>query len=139
MRRRTVLLAGGVAAVIVGAVATGVATSQAATVPPAAVVNPPSVSLAGSPYIYPGFGGKKDPVQVMQQTGVRAFTLAFILNKTDSKGVCQPIWDGGASLTSSGPVNRINAIRNNGGDVVISAGGASGNKLGNACKDEKAL
>src|SRR6266545_1536365 len=125
MRRRTVLIAGGVAAVIVGSVAGGIATSQAATVSPAvAVVDPPAVSLAASPYIYPVTGGK-DPVAVMRQTGVKAFTLAFILNG----GGCTPVWDGGASLTSAGPINRINAIRKNGGDVVISVGGASGNKL----------
>ncbi len=135
MRRRTVLIAGGVAAVIVGSVAGGIATSQAATVSPAvAVVDPPAVSLAASPYIYPVTGGK-DPVAVMRQTGVKAFTLAFILNG----GGCTPVWDGGASLTSAGPINRINAIRKNGGDVVISVGGASGNKLGNACSSPAAL
>ncbi len=133
MRRRTVLIAGGITALVVGAVAGGVATSQAATLSPA-VVAPPPVSLAGSPYIYPVTGGR-DPVAVMRQTGVKAFTLAFILNR----GSCTPVWDGGASLTSAGPVNRINAIRKAGGDVVVSVGGASGNKLGNACGSPAAL
>jgi chitinase len=70
----------------------------------------------------------------MKTTGVRAFTLAFILNK----GNCSPIWDSG-SLNDSSKSSRINKIRSAGGDVVVSFGGASGNKLGNACKDEKAL
>jgi chitinase len=70
----------------------------------------------------------------MKTTGVRAFTLAFILNK----GNCSPIWDSG-SLNDSSKSSRINKIRGAGGDVVVSFGGASGDKLGNACKDEKAL
>src|SRR2546430_396866 len=128
MRRRTVLIAGGLTAVIVGAVAGGVATSQAATVSPAAVVAPPSVSLAASPYQYPSTGGK-DPVAVMKSTGVKAFTMAFIL----AKGGCTPSWDGSVTLPGTAQVNRVNAIRKNGGDVVISVGGASGSKLANAC------
>jgi chitinase len=127
MRRRTVLLAGAVATVVAGVVAGGVAVSQAAVTPKAAVAG-------GAPYIYSNVSGTKDPVNVMKTTGVRAFTLAFILNK----GNCSPIWDSG-SLNDSSKASRINKIRGAGGDVVVSFGGASGNKLGNACKDEKAL
>jgi chitinase len=127
MRRRTVLLAGAVATVVAGVVAGGVAVSQAAVTPSAAVAG-------GAPYIYSNVSGTKDPVNVMKTTGVRAFTLAFILNK----GNCSPIWDSG-SLNDSSKSSRINKIRSAGGDVVVSFGGASGNKLGNACKDEKAL
>lgn len=127
MRRRTVLLAGTVATVVAGVVVGGVAVSQAAVTPKAAVAG-------GAPYIYSNVSGAKDPVNVMKTTGVRAFTLAFILNK----GNCSPIWDSG-SLNDSSKSSRINKIRSAGGDVVVSFGGASGNKLGNACKDEKAL
>jgi hypothetical protein len=127
MRRRTVLLAGTVATMVAGVVVGGVAVSQAAVTPKAAVAG-------GAPYIYSNVSGTKDPVNVMKTTGVRAFTLAFILNK----GNCSPIWDSG-SLNDSSKSSRINKIRSAGGDVVVSFGGASGNKLGNACKDEKAL
>jgi chitinase len=127
MRRRTVLLAGAVATVVAGVVAGGVAVSHAAVTPSAAVAG-------GAPYIYSNVSGSKDPVNVMKTTGVRAFTLAFILNK----GNCSPIWDSG-SLNDSSKSSRIDKIRSAGGDVVVSFGGASGNKLGNACKDEKAL
>jgi chitinase len=127
MRRRTVLLAGAVATVVTGVVAGGVAVSQAAVAPKAAVAG-------GAPYVYSDVSGKKDPVAVMKSTGVKAFTLAFILNK----GNCSPIWDSG-SLNDGSKSSRINAIRKAGGDVVVSFGGASGNKLGNACKNETAL
>ena len=36
------------------------------------------------------------------------------------KGGCTPAWDGSGSLTGSAIVNRINAIRKAGGDVVVS-------------------
>jgi chitinase len=128
MRRRTVFIAGAVATVVAGVVAGGVAVSQAAVAPKAAVAG-------GAPYIYPAVGGSKDPVSVMQKTGVKAFTLAFIL----AKGGCNPAWDGSAGLTSAAHKNRINAIRAAGGDVVISFGGYSGPKLGNACSNETQL
>ena len=134
MRRRTVVLAGVVAAAVAGVMIGGVAASQAQTISPAAIVAPPSVALGGSPYIYPVTGGK-DPVAVMKSTGVKAFTLAFIL----AKGGCTPVWDSAGALSSSAVANRINAIRKAGGDVVISVGGASGSKLGNACSNASAL
>jgi hypothetical protein len=71
----------------------------------------------------------------MKQTGVKAFTLAFIL----TKGTCNPTWDGSTALNDSAVNGRINAIRKAGGDVVISFGGYSGNKLGNSCSNETAL
>jgi chitinase len=134
MRRRPILIAGGVATLVAAIVVGGVATSQAATNAPPKIVDPPAVSLAASPYIYPVTGGK-DPVAVMRATGVKAFTLAFIL----SNGGCTPVWDGAGGLTAAGPINRINAIRRAGGDVVISIGGASGTKLGNKCGSAAAL
>jgi len=36
------------------------------------------------------------------------------------KGGCTPAWDGSGSLTGSAIVNRINAIRKAGGDIVVS-------------------
>jgi chitinase len=133
MKRRTAVLAGAVVALVAGAAAAGTAVSQAQTAQ-AAIVAPPSVPLGGAPYIYPATGGK-DPVAVMHSTGVKAFTLAFILDK----GGCTPAWDGSGSLTGSAITNRINAIRNAGGDVVVSFGGYSGPKLGKACGSASAL
>jgi hypothetical protein len=126
MRRRTVLLAGAVATVVAGVIAGGVAVSQAAVTPKAAVAG-------GAPYIYED--PPASPTTVMQKTGVRAFTLAFILNQ----GSCKPVWDGTSSLTAGPNPGRIKEIRAAGGDVVVSIGGAAGSKLGSVCKDEKVL
>src|SRR5207302_1399651 len=71
MKARSVLVAGGVTA-LVAAVTVGVtATSQAA------VVTPNAVSMAAAPYLFPAAGGNVNPTAVMAQTNVKAFTLAF--------------------------------------------------------------
>src|SRR5579872_728042 len=46
------------------------------------------------PYDYLAAGGPS-PAEVMKATGIRRFTLAFIV----SDGGCQPVWDNGDPLT----------------------------------------
>jgi chitinase len=135
MRARPLLLAGGTVLVVAAMAVGGVTISQAATGSAPAVVAPQAVRLGGAPYIFPATSNNPNPISVMQTTGVKAFTLAFIL----AKGGCNPAWDGSGALNGSAIVNRINAIRNAGGDVVVSFGGAAGNKLGNACGSASAL
>jgi hypothetical protein len=126
MKYRKALLGGLVAAVTAGGVWAGMSVSEAATTGLAV--------RGGAPYIYTAVSGSKDPVKVMQATGVRAFTLAFILNK----GTCSPVWDSG-TLNDSGKQKMIDAIRGAGGDVVVSFGGYSGNKLANSCSNQSKL
>jgi chitinase len=70
---------------------------------------------------------------VMSASGVKAFTLAFIV----ANGGCTPAWEADAGLdnvatdTQVGPI--IDAIRAAGGDVVVSFGGYGGTKLGQTC------
>ena len=126
MKYRKALIGGLVATVTAGGVWAGMSVSEAATTGLAV--------RGGAPYIYTSVSGSKDPVKVMQTTGVRAFTLAFILNK----GTCSPVWDSG-TLNDSGKQKMITAIRGAGGDVVVSFGGYSGNKLANSCSNETKL
>jgi chitinase len=137
MRVRPILVASGTVMVVAAMVAGGVTISQAATGTAAAsaVVAPAAVPLGGAPYIFPATSNSPNPITAMKTTGVHAYTLAFIL----AKGGCNPAWDGSGSLTGSAIVNRVNAIRNAGGDVVVSFGGAAGSKLGNACGSAAAL
>ena len=88
-----------------------------------------SPGMAVAPYEYLGWGNPQNPTDVMSATGVKWFTLAFIL----SDGGCNPKWDGSRPLTGGTDQSRINAIRSAGGDVVVSVGGWSGNKLGEKC------
>ncbi|MFF1280506.1 lectin [Streptomyces sp. NPDC058299] len=92
---------------------------------------PPSTSapMAVAPYIYNGWGSPPSPTTVMNATGVKWFTLAFVL----SNGYCNPQWDGGRPLTGGVDQQTVNTVRANGGDVIPSFGGYSGNKLESSC------
>ncbi|MEV6808588.1 lectin [Streptomyces sp. NPDC051132] len=92
---------------------------------------PPSTSapMAVAPYIYNGWGSPPSPTTVMNATGVKWFTLAFVL----SNGYCNPQWDGGRPLTGGVDQQTVNTVRANGGDIIPSFGGYSGNKLESSC------
>lgn len=96
---------------------------------------PPPNPMAAAPYEYFGWGSPPDPVAVMNATGIKWFTLAFIL----SDGTCNPAWDGSRPLLGGNDQNQINRIRANGGDVMVSIGGWSGRKLGEACSSASSL
>ncbi|MFF4347137.1 carbohydrate-binding protein [Streptomyces sp. NPDC001530] len=91
--------------------------------------------MAVAPYEYFGWGNPQSPTSVMSATGVKWFTLAFIL----SDGSCNPAWDGSRPLTGGDDQAKINSIRSAGGDVIVSFGGWSGNKLGEKCTSASAL
>jgi chitinase len=109
----------------------GGTTPPPTTPPPTGPTTPPpsnGTKMAAAPYIYPGWGNPPAPSTVMNATGVKAFTIAFVL----ANG-CNPVWDGEGGLTGGVHASTINAIRAAGGDVVPSFGGYSGNKLGPNC------
>ncbi|MFF0013945.1 carbohydrate binding domain-containing protein [Streptomyces sp. NPDC005374] len=88
-----------------------------------------------APYLYLGWGDPPSATSVMSATGIKWFTMAFIL----SSGGCTPAWDGSRALTGGNDQSVINSIRSAGGDVVPSIGGWSGNKLGPNCSTPEAL
>ncbi|MEU9115474.1 chitinase [Streptomyces sp. NPDC048483] len=94
-----------------------------------------AVPMAAAPYEYLGWGDPQKPAEVMAATGTKWFTLAFIL----SDGGCNPKWDGNRALTGGSDESAIKEIRARGGDVVVSAGGWSGAKLGEKCGSAAAL
>jgi len=87
-----------------------------------------------APYDYLAAGGPS-PVQVMKATGLRRFTLAFIV----SDGTCNPVWDNGDPLTGAAEEAAIGGIRSAGGEVAVSIGGMGGTKLGLTCTSAGAL
>jgi hypothetical protein len=91
--------------------------------------------MPAAPYLYLGWGNPPSATSVMSQTGIRAFTMAFIL----SSGGCNPAWDGNRPLTGGVDQQTINAIKAAGGQVQISFGGWSGNKLGPNCSTPAAF
>ncbi|MEU9283395.1 carbohydrate binding domain-containing protein [Streptomyces sp. NPDC048275] len=88
-----------------------------------------------APYLYLGWGDPPSATSVMSSTGIKWFTMAFIL----SSGGCNPAWDGSRALTGGNDQTVINSIRSAGGDIVPSIGGWSGNKLGPNCSTPEAL
>jgi chitinase len=72
----------------------------------------------------------------MSATGQKAFDMAFILA---SGGSCAPSWDGTDPVSSDTQVGGvINQVRSGGGDVIVSAGGYNGTKLGQVCSSASA-
>ncbi|MGH3467519.1 MAG: chitinase, partial [Thermocrispum sp.] len=96
---------------------------------------PPAGSQSAAPYLHLGWGNPPNAVTVMNSTGLRAFTMAFML----SGGGCVPRWDGQRALQGGVDAQVINQIRAAGGDVSVSFGGWSGNKLGPNCPDAPSL
>lgn len=117
---------------IVGAGATLVPAS-ATTRPAAGTMSAPIGQAA--PYLALGWGSPPSPTAVMAATGIRQFTLAFVLA---GRG-CTPLWDGTRPLLGGSDAASIAAIRAAGGDVSASFGGWSGRKLGTACRTPGAL
>jgi len=89
----------------------------------------PSAPMAVAPYLYNGWGDPPSPTTITNATGVKWFTLAFVL----SNGYCNPQWDGSRPLTGGVDQQTVNTVRGNGGDVIPSFGGYSGNKLESSC------
>jgi chitinase len=87
-----------------------------------------------APYDYLAAGGPS-PAEVMKATGIRRFTLAFIV----SDGACQPVWDNGDPLNGASEEAAIDGIRSAGGEAAVSFGGNGGTKLGLTCDSPQAL
>jgi chitinase len=109
-------------------------TNPPTSQPPTSQPPVTGTKMAAAPYIYPGWGNPPAPSTVMNATGVKAFTMAFVL----ANG-CNPVWDGESGLTGGVHASTITAIKNAGGDVVPSIGGWSGNKLGPNCATPELL
>ena len=86
-----------------------------------------------APYYYAQDSSGPNLSQVMSATGQKAFEMAFILA---NGGSCSPSWEGNDPVSSDTQVaGIINQVRNSGGDVIVSAGGYNGTKLGQVCGD----
>ncbi|MEW2567605.1 cellulose binding domain-containing protein [Streptomyces sp. NPDC047070] len=88
-----------------------------------------------APYVdtslYPAF----DLLAHSAATGVKEYNLAFV---TDGGG-CTPKWGGVTDLGGDAVAAQIGALRDKGGDVRVSFGGASGSELALNCSSADAL
>nr|WP_034287889.1 chitinase [Amycolatopsis benzoatilytica] len=122
-----------VAAAAGAALATAAGMAPQATAGPAPYLAAAPDPVLASPYLYQ-WSGQTSASEAMSATGIKTFTLAFML----SDGGCNPKWDGDRSLTGSDKT-LISSIRAAGGDVIPSFGGWSGTKLGAKCSSASAL
>ena len=134
MKRRIRLfgLAAGVGLVIPFAAAAGAGASTAPVAPAATGIFPVA------PYAYTDTG--TNLANYANSSGQKDFTIAFVL----AGNGCQASWNGDNTV-SSNPNNpdsveqEINALRNAGGNVSISFGGADGTYLDQSCTSASAL
>lgn len=108
------------------------AKAQATTINPA-TANFPSKLFA--PFVdvslYPLF----DFSGAYNTTKQKFYTLAFII----AGGNCTPAWGGTTPLSSNFLYDQINFLRSNGGDVIVSFGGAAGIELAQSCTTTESL
>ncbi|MFJ5120541.1 cellulose binding domain-containing protein [Kitasatospora sp. NPDC088548] len=140
-------------AVPTSATPTPTATAQPTTAPPSptATVKPttpaptpttvptPTATATGTPVPATGAGFAPfvdtslyppyDLVATAKASGVKNFTLAFVV----SGGGCVPKWGGVSDLSADAVAAQIGALRAIGGDVRVSFGGANGSELALAC------
>ncbi|AUG77477.1 sugar hydrolase [Kitasatospora sp. MMS16-BH015] len=104
---------------------TSTPTATPTTVPPV----PGGADGRFAPYVDTSLYPAYDLVATAKATGVKDFTLAFIV----SGGGCVPKWGGVSDLASDAVAGQIGALRAAGGDVRVSFGGANGTELAGAC------
>lgn len=86
-----------------------------------------------APYVDFSLGEIPDLAALAKNQGINHFTIAFVVNKDPN--TCMPTWGTYYSLKDYAQYSKIKALREAGGDVMVSIGGASNSPLAAACKD----
>lgn len=101
-----------------------------------AVAGQPFPAKVFAPYVdvllYPPF----PLAQTAASVGVKYYTLAFITNGASQ---CQASWGGAIAMSENYLLSDINQLRQMGGNVIVSFGGANGIELANSCQTVESL
>src|SRR3954465_9481967 len=97
-----------------------------------------------APYMYVGAGDNFKLTECDDQCGLKFYTLAFIIARQDGNGKTavyhkDPSWDGRTAMDQNFYADQIEAIRQRGGDVIMSFGGEAGKELANVIDDAAQL
>jgi len=97
-----------------------------------------------APYMYIGAGDDFKLTDCDDQCGLKFYTLAFIIARQEGRGKeavyhPEPSWDGRVPIDQNLYADQIKAIRQRGGDVIMSFGGEAGKELANVIDDPAAL
>jgi hypothetical protein len=115
-------------------------SSASSPAPSSTVPAPPAQPSSGSPsdgaagfapYVDTSLFPPFSLVTTAQQTGVKQFTLAFVV--AGGSGGCTPEWGGVTAIGDDPVAAQIGALRAIGGDVRISFGGEDGSELAQTC------
>jgi hypothetical protein len=79
-----------------------------------------------APYMYIGAGDHFQLTHCDDACGQKFYTICFIIAGKDGK---KPAWDGRWPVEGNLYADQINAIRNRGGDVIVSFGGEAGTEI----------
>lgn len=89
-----------------------------------------------APYIDISLTASQQLLTIQQQSGIKAFTLAFIVDN----GSCQAAWGGTGQAISNDVLSNgvrikslVDEVRQSGGEVIVAFGGANGTDLSSAC------
>src|ERR1700722_11048578 len=87
-----------------------------------------------APYMYIGAGDNFKLTDCCDACGLNHYTLAFIIAMQNGRGkdatyLKQPAWDGRIPMERNLYLDQIQAIRQRGGDVIMSFGGEGGREL----------
>ncbi|OUM59967.1 glycoside hydrolase family 18 protein, partial [Piromyces sp. E2] len=92
-----------------------------------------------APYVQVSASNKVTSGEVINKTGSKYFTYGF-LNAEKVNGEEIPYWDGGRGAYNKGKLDSdMETIKKNGGNIIISFGGADGRELATVIKDENKL
>ena len=97
-----------------------------------------------APYMYVGAGDDFKLTACDDACGVKYYTLAFIIARQEGRGkdvtyLKEPSWDERVAMRQNFYNGEIEAIRNRGGDVIMSFGGEAGRELAIVEEDPAAL
>ncbi|WP_086562516.1 chitinase [Streptomyces africanus] len=103
---------------------------RAARPAPSATAAPGTSSPAGTGTAYAPYVSATDASGTDSAGSPTTYNLAFVLADGDD---CTPRWDGGHAIGEAAVKARISRLTQNGGQVRVSFGGASGRELAAAC------
>lgn len=97
-----------------------------------------------APYMYIGAGDDFKLTNCADACGLKFYTLAFIIARQDGAGKDvtyrkEPSWDGRIAIGDNLYHDQIEAIRQRGGDVIMSFGGEAGKEMANVIDDPAQL
>src|SRR5271169_5194210 len=97
-----------------------------------------------APYMYIGAGDNFKLTDCDDACGLKFYTLAFIIARQDGVGKDvtyrkEPSWDGRIAIEDNLYHDQIDAIRQRGGDVIMSFGGEAGKEMANVIDDPAQL